>query len=125
MRSRPSWRLLVFALVAVLAAACASPPASSSEIPDDVGPVTADPTVDVLGRSFAPETVVVTPGTEVRWVWEDQNAHDVVGDGFDSGIQATGTFTHTFEDVGTHPYRCTLHPGMDGTVVVVPDDAED
>jgi plastocyanin len=113
--------LLSAAMLALAAAGCtASPPESSREVPADAGPVADDPTVAVLGRSFDPETLVVTEGTTVTWVWEDTSAHDVVGDGFDSGIQSTGTFVFTFDETGTYPYVCTLHPGMDGTVVVVP-----
>jgi plastocyanin len=41
------------------------------------------------------------------------------GEGWTSGDpQRSGTFTHTFDRPGTHPYRCTLHDGMDGRVVV-------
>jgi plastocyanin len=113
--------LLLVVMLALLGAGCAgSPPESSREVPADAGPVADDPTVAVLGRSFAPETLVVEEGTTVTWVWEDTSAHDVVGDGFDSGIQSTGTFTFTFGASGTYPYVCTLHPGMDGTVIVVP-----
>jgi plastocyanin len=41
------------------------------------------------------------------------------GEGWTSGDpQRSGTFTHTFDRPGTYPYRCTLHDGMDGRVVV-------
>jgi plastocyanin len=45
--------------------------------------------------------------------------HNVVGDGFESRIQAQGTFEHTSDAPGTYSYVCTLHQGMDGTVIVV------
>jgi plastocyanin len=45
--------------------------------------------------------------------------HDVKGDGWSSGEpQRSGTFTHRFEQPDSYPYRCTLHNGMDGRVVV-------
>jgi plastocyanin len=37
---------------------------------------------------------------------------------FESEIQTDGTFTHTFEAAGSHPYVCSVHPGMEGTVEV-------
>jgi plastocyanin len=37
-----------------------------------------------------------------------------------SGIEMNGTFSVTFPNAGTYNYLCVIHPGMDGTVVVVP-----
>jgi plastocyanin len=41
-----------------------------------------------------------------------------VGQGFDSNDQSSGTFRHTFDEPGTYPYECTIHPGMGGRIVV-------
>ncbi len=46
--------------------------------------------------------------------------HNVVDEGFQSEIQAQRTYEHRFDAPGTFTYVCTLHRGMDGTVVVVP-----
>lgn len=119
-RCLPGSVLAPLSLAVVLLAGCASSAPAVAEVPDDVGPVTADPVVAVLDNLYEPEELVVEVGTEVAWVWEGRAAHDVVGDGFDSGVQGTGTFTHTFEEPGAYGYVCTLHPGMDGTVYVVP-----
>lgn len=112
--------LAPLALAAVVLAGCASSAPSVAAVPDDVGPVSTVPVVEVLDDFYDPVELVVEVGTEVTWVWEGRAAHDVVGEGFDSGVQATGTFTHTFEEPGAYGYVCTLHPGMDGTVYVVP-----
>jgi plastocyanin len=107
-------------LLAALVAGCASdPPASSAELPAVMPEVTADPVVDVVDSRFEPEVVTVVAGTEVVWEWDARIGHDVVGDGFDSSIKLEGTFEHTFDEPGTYPYVCTLHPGMEGTVLVV------
>ena len=38
---------------------------------------------------------------------------------FDSGsLPADGTFTYTFSQAGTFEYYCTIHPYMEGKVVV-------
>ena len=59
------------------------------------------------------------PGTEVTWRFVDGSVpHDVKGDGFASEIQSRGTFSHRFTQPGEFRYRCTLHAGMDGRVVV-------
>ena len=49
-------------------------------------------------------------------------SHDVTADSFSSGdpgaMGGGATFEHTFEEAGTFDYVCTVHPGMEGTVVV-------
>jgi plastocyanin len=100
---------------------CAGGPPAGADVPPDVGPSTDDPVVAVVDNDFGPVEVVVATGAEVTWHWEGRAAHDVVGDGFESDIQATGTFTHAFDGPGAYAYVCTLHPGMEGVVYVVPD----
>jgi plastocyanin len=77
--------------------------------------------VAVQGMRFGSGTLTVTPGTTVEWVMRDQMPHTVTADSgaFDSGtLSAGGTFSHTFDEPGTHTYYCKLHPNMRGTVVV-------
>jgi plastocyanin len=59
-------------------------------------------------------------GTTVTWSFEDGSTpHDVTGDGWKSGEpRSEGGYGHAFDRPGTYPYRCTLHAGMDGRVVV-------
>jgi plastocyanin len=40
------------------------------------------------------------------------------GDGFESKTQSSGIYRHTFDAPGSDDYRCTLHSGMKGRVVV-------
>jgi len=71
---------------------------------------------------FRPATVTVAAGGSVTWTNTDSLPHTVTAaDGsFDSGILMPGdTFTRTFATPGDVGYRCTLHPGMNGTVHVV------
>jgi len=71
-------------------------------------------------NKFTPPAIQVPAGTEVTWTFKDRFVpHDVTGDGWKSGEpQRKGTFTHTFDQPGTYPYRCTVHDGMTGRVVV-------
>lgn len=117
-------RIVVVSAVLLAIAGCGhgSEPDAAAPLPDDVGPVDADPTVAVGDNWFDPEEIVVAVGTEVTWVWEGRAAHDVVGDGFRSEIISAGEFSHTFPDEGAYHYVCTLHPGMEGTVYVVPEE---
>ena len=76
--------------------------------------------VDAKDNRFTPPAIQVPAGTAVTWTFKDGLVpHDVTGDGWRSGDpQRKGTFTHTFDRPGTYPYRCTVHDGMDGRVVV-------
>ena len=74
--------------------------------------------VDVVDNEFQPAALRVEPGATVAWTWRGSNPHDVVGDGFQSEVQTTGAFNHTFQATGEYPYVCTIHPGMDGLIVV-------
>jgi plastocyanin len=70
---------------------------------------------------FDPSVTSVPVGTEVTWRNEDPSDHTVTAlDGqFDSETLAPGsTFKFRFDDPGTFPYRCEIHPDMKGTVKV-------
>jgi plastocyanin len=60
----------------------------------------------------------------VTWRNSDNIAHTATsnsGDAttWDSGnIAAGGSFSFTFQNAGTFPYHCTIHPGMVGTLMV-------
>jgi plastocyanin len=86
----------------------------------DAAPVTGVTEVAAKDNRFTPAAIQVPAGTEVTWRFQDGFVpHDVRADGFSSGDpQRKGTFTHTFDRPGTYPYRCTIHDGMTGRVVV-------
>ena len=86
----------------------------------DAAPVTGVTRVAAKDNRFTPPAVQVPAGTTLTWAFEDGLVpHDVTGDGWRSGDpQRKGTFAHTFDRPGTYPYRCTVHDGMTGRVVV-------
>ena len=80
-------------------------------------------TVQVImnNKAYNPATVTIKVGDTVTWVNQDSPQHDVIADNgefksslFDKG----GTFGFSFTKAGTNPYHSSLHPGMNGTVVV-------
>lgn len=111
--------IVAVATAAVLLAACTvgePPPVSSSTAPPG-----STPTVTLQDDEFDPAELTVEAGTTVVWEFDDgPRAHNVVADGFSSQTKADGTFEHTFDEPGTYSYSCTLHAGMDGTVIVEP-----
>lgn len=75
-------------------------------------------TVKVADDVFQAKSVTVARGGTVTWRWVGKKSHDVVGPGFKSKLQKTGTFSRRFTKKGTIRYACTLHRGMTGTVRV-------
>jgi amicyanin len=78
--------------------------------------------VSMEGIAFEPAEITVSVGDTVTWTNNDSVPHDVTADSFSSGeaggMAGGDVFEHTFEEAGTFDYVCTVHPGMEGTVVV-------
>jgi plastocyanin len=101
----------VLVVPAVLLSACDSDDSTAAPIGDAS-------TIAVRDYEFEPSTVSVGVGDTVTWVWEGGARHNVVGEGFESEDQSSGSFRRAFDEPGTYQYACTLHPGMQGDVVV-------
>ena len=84
-------------------------------------PKTQPDQVSISDFTFAPAGLEVSAGTEVTWTNADPTDHTVTafdgGFGSDSLVDGA-TFSHTFSEPGTYPYRCAIHPDMKGTVKV-------
>jgi len=73
--------------------------------------------------AFEPSSLTVHAGDNVTWVNNAGVDHTVVSDNstdaFNSGIIANGqSYTRQFDQVGTFPYHCSIHPYMTGTITV-------
>jgi plastocyanin len=80
---------------------------------------TAEVTIDNF--SFRPQSLTVAAGTTVTWTNRDDTPHTVVSDDgvFKSKARDTDEkFSYMFDQAGTYPYHCSLHPKMTGQVVV-------
>jgi putative oxidoreductase len=110
--SRSIARLSLWLVVLVLAAtACASESSAGASAVEGSA-------VAVRDYQFAPPSLLVEAGDTVTWTWEGRAPHNVVGQAFQSRDQSSGTFRHTFQEPGTFAYECTIHPGMEGSIVV-------
>jgi plastocyanin len=118
--TRPRSLLPLLLVLSFTLAACQTGSASS---PADSQPVKGVTTVEAKDLKFLPPAIEVAPGTEVTWRFDDGSVpHDVKGDGFASKIQSRGSFSHRFTQAGEFRYKCTLHAGMEGRVVVAAGD---
>jgi len=83
----------------------------------------ADQKVTIDNFSFSPPTITVPLGTRVVWTNRDDIPHTVTDAAtpreFRSPPLDTGeSFSMVFNHAGTFRYFCSLHPHMQGTVVV-------
>ncbi len=84
--------------------------------------------VAMVNTAFQPGEITVASGTTVTWTNEDSFAHTVTSgtrgsptDLFDSGnVGGEESFSFAFDEPETYAYFCSIHPGMDGTVIVEP-----
>jgi plastocyanin len=84
--------------------------------------------VSVRDDFFSPKRRTVASGDRVRWVWREDNPHNVRFRSVPSGAskrpgsktKSSGTFTRRFTRRGTYRYVCTIHEdaGMTGSVKV-------
>ncbi len=75
-------------------------------------------TVVLEHKRFLPGRVSIRRNESVMWLWRDGVLHNVIGHGFQSRTMTRGSFTVRFTHSGTYDYTCTVHPHMDGTVIV-------
>jgi plastocyanin len=104
--------ILAVTVVSLIASAC------DSDDPAGQAASASGSTIGVREYEFEPGTITVRGGDTVTWVWDGRATHNVVGEGFRSADQSSGVFRHSFQQPGTYPYGCTIHPGMNGSVIV-------
>jgi len=79
----------------------------------------ANKTVRVDDNVFRAKIVTINKGNTVTWNWIGNSPHNVKFlAGFGSATKVNGTYRHTFRKRGTFRYRCTIHSGQTGKVIV-------
>jgi plastocyanin len=80
----------------------------------------AGTTLAISKMCFQPSLLEVEPGATVTFVNRDPIAHNINGQlwGHFDDLAPGARFEATFEQEGTYPFACTLHPGMTGAIVV-------
>ncbi len=84
----------------------------------------ADVSVTIANFAFMPTPLTIPVGTTVVWTNQDAASHTATSDpgsafAFDTGTLAKGQSGKvTFNQVGTFPYHCMIHPNMVATVIV-------
>ena len=84
------------------------------------------PGCEEADRCYIPSIITIDSGNQVTWINEDSAFHTVTSgfygepsELFDSGhLDPFESFTFDFNEKGTYDYFCTLHPWMEGQVLV-------
>jgi plastocyanin len=79
--------------------------------------------VDIIKKSYVPETVTIAVGDTVIWRnMEKRQYHNVWFKQFDKEEPQVffpeESYQRTFNEVGEFPYECGPHPMMKGVVIV-------
>ena len=101
---------------------------SSVEVQADVIMPTkvSRPGCEKIDKCYIPSKITVEKGSSVTWINEDSAFHSVTSGVYDdpTGLFDSGymdpyqTFSYVFDTSGTYDYYCTLHPWMEGKVIV-------
>lgn len=91
----------------------------------DGGDEETSASVTIQNFEFDPASTEVAAGTTITWTNEDGVTHTVTAgepgaaeDTFDQSLDAGSTAEISFDEAGTYPYFCAIHPSMTGEVVV-------
>ena len=107
--------VLAIPMTVVLVMLLRPTPAKSEEAKSQSTQITLD------NFTFAPATLTVPVNSTVTWVNKDDIPHVIASnDGLfkSKALDTDAKFSYTFTKAGTYAYYCTIHPKMQGKVVV-------
>jgi len=118
----------VILMAAILIAGCSSYGPSPGTPATTQVPIPEPNTVTIQNFAFTPATITVPKGTTVTWTNLDSVNHQVISDAqgsiaegavFSSNFLPQGAgYSFRFDNPGTYPYHCSIHPSMKATVIV-------
>lgn len=142
---RPAPLLLIIALPFIFICGCSQTPPVTPAVTPAVAPVTPSPampvpfqtpvvtpsrtasvsdnTIVIQKNTFKPANMTVKINSTVRWVNADDRPHrlEFVDKAFSTSTYLLGTSqsaSQRFDRAGTYDFSCTIHPEMQGTIIV-------
>jgi amicyanin len=111
MKPNQYWILFLGSLAALTLTACLGP----------IEKAEAASSVHIDNFTFTPQEITITRGTTLTWVNDDDIPHAIAASNKAFRSKAMDTeqkFSFTFSEPGTYEYFCSLHPHMQGKVIV-------
>ena len=115
--------LLCLAAVAAMVVGFAPGPAAAGGGCHSPEPTEGNGQTVHLSRNCMSPTVLKAEEGGITFVNDDPGLHNVTGSGMFEELASGATFTRRFAS-GTYPFSCTLHPGMNGVLIVGDGDSE-
>ena len=122
-----SVHVMFFMLTAALAVGCGSSNSSNTPASPSSTTTVTGPSVSIVAgaslltsTAYSPGSLTVARGSSVTFVNNDNTSHTATASGtFDTGLISPGSSKSvTLSNAGTVTYRCTIHPGMTGVLIV-------
>ena len=126
---KPIHCAILMVVLATCIAVCGCTSSNPSSVPATTPmQVPGTVTVSIQNFAFIPASITVPSGTTVTWTNQDPTDHTIVNDARGSVAQGAifssnslpkgASYSFKFDNPGTYPYLCTVHPSMKGTVIV-------
>jgi plastocyanin len=121
---------LALPVAALILASCAYANGSDAMAAPDTAAAAPAPAADaakaanqvtISNFTFSPQTLTVPAGTTVTWLNSDDTIHRVRIQDLNetsAALDTDGKYSFKFDKPGTYKYFCTMHPVMQGTVIV-------
>lgn len=98
-------KILLIALVVLVLSACV---VSAKEVP-----------VQIKDMAFHPQNLTISKGDTVTWTHPGPIDHTVkFADSVSPILKNGSSYSKTFNQAGTFPYQCGIHPFMTGNITV-------
>ena len=127
-------KIFLFTVFSLILGISLTSPAFADTVNVSIPEGTSDPGCESTNECYLPYQIIIDVGDKVTWTNEDLAFHTVTsGNGldganglFDSGMfKIDERFSYTFNKAGSFDYFCTLHPWMEGIVLVQETISED
>ncbi len=102
-------------------------PSNTQQNPASTSQTARNYNIDIKNFAFSPNTITIKAGDKVTWTNQDSAPHTITSDSnsnSNSGtlnsqtLDASDTYTYTFNDKRIYNYHCSIHSGMKGTIIV-------
>jgi amicyanin len=93
-----------------------TPQSPSQDIPQ------SNTNVDIKNFAFKPSEIKIKKGSTIIWTNKDSAQHIIISDSGSEinspSLSKDQTYAHTFNNIGSFDYHCSIHPSMKAKVIV-------